>query len=89
MGVCVFRRFPRKIKIFLLTVLGDEKSWAGTYRLLVDFSDKVEGRGSRQQPLGREAGRAGYLARLAGTEEMMMMRCCSSSSKREIWKNGI
>jgi hypothetical protein len=35
------------------------KSWAGTYRILVYFSDKVERRRSRQQPLGREEGREG------------------------------
>jgi len=33
----------------------------------------VEGTRSRQEPLGREGGRAGYLARPAGTEQMMMM----------------
>jgi len=64
--VCFFRCFPRKSKFYLLTVLGDKKSWAGTSRLLVYFSDKVEGRRSRQQPLGRDGGREGgmpgYLA---------------------------
>ncbi len=66
-----FRCFPRKSIIYLLTVLGDKKSWAGTYRILVYF-DKVEGRRSSTKWGGRE-GPAGYLARLAGTEEEMMM----------------
>jgi hypothetical protein len=83
--VCFFRCFPKKRKIYLLTVLGDRKSWAGTYRLLVYFSDNVEGRRSRQLRLGREGGRAGYVARLAGTEEMMMMLLLQQETDLKKW----
>jgi hypothetical protein len=64
--------------------LGDKKSWAGSL-VLTDFLYSLVTKWKGEEA-GRSSwgGRAGYLARPAGTEEMMMMLQQVRDLKRKI-----